>query len=50
MAHLPITGQLSKKVYAAPKLVTYGSLRELTQAGLISKNENNGVGGSSRKL
>ena len=33
-----------KKIYRAPQLITYGSLRELTQNGSQNAKENNGKG------
>lgn len=35
------TQQKLKKLYAAPKLINYGSVRSLTQGGTKANNENN---------
>lgn len=33
-----------KKIYRTPRLITFGSLRELTQNGTQNTKENNGKG------
>ncbi|NLF75070.1 MAG: lasso RiPP family leader peptide-containing protein [Chloroflexi bacterium] len=37
------TSQLRKQ-YAPPRLIEYGSIRELTKSGSVKKNENQGGG------
>ena len=39
MVHSLVFEQLSKKGYTTPRLITYGSLLELTHSGLGSKIE-----------